>query len=67
MKEALDLWSSMIWAMDRALVPEKTFWYVNDFSWQEGNWEYTSRRFSCQPNDERPFRAIPDICLIGPL
>ncbi len=41
MQRALTLWSGIIWATGGALVPEKTFWYMIDFSWQDGAWEYT--------------------------
>jgi hypothetical protein len=37
---AMDTWEGGLKATCGAIVPEKTFWYLIDFSWQSGQWKY---------------------------
>jgi hypothetical protein len=38
MQQALDLWEGGIRAIGGAIVPEKSYWDLIDFKWQQGNW-----------------------------
>ncbi len=40
MQEAVELWTGLICAMGRALVPLKTSWYVSEFTWKNQEWAY---------------------------
>jgi hypothetical protein len=40
MQEALDAWEGGLKVTGGAIVPEKTFWYLIDFKWKQGEWSY---------------------------
>jgi hypothetical protein len=40
LQSAVDHWEGGLKATCGAIVPEKTFWYLIDFSWSAGNWHY---------------------------
>ena len=40
MQGALDAWEGGIRATGGAIVPEKSFWYLVDFKWKHGKWQY---------------------------
>ncbi len=40
LQSAVDHWEEGLKATCGAIVPEKTFWYLIDFSWSAGNWHY---------------------------
>jgi hypothetical protein len=39
-QEAVHHWKGLLAATAGAIVPEKTFWYLLDFTWQSGDWRY---------------------------
>ena len=38
MQEGLDLWKGLLKATGGALIPEKSYWYLIDFTWHNGEW-----------------------------
>jgi hypothetical protein len=42
MQDGLDLWEGLLKATGGALVPEKSYWYLIDFKWNNGTWTYTT-------------------------
>jgi len=40
MQAALDLWNQGLSVTRGALVPEKSFWYLINFKWKSGQWQY---------------------------
>jgi len=42
LQRAVDIWEGGLKATCGAIVPEKTFWYLIDFSWEAGRWSYKS-------------------------
>ena len=42
MQNSITAWEGGIRATGRALVPEKTHWYLIDFKWTQGKWEYAT-------------------------
>jgi hypothetical protein len=42
MQQGLDLWKGLLKATGRALVPDKSYWYLIDFKWKDGAWKYTA-------------------------
>lgn len=42
LQQAVDMWEGGLKATCGAIVPEKTFWYLIDFSWEAGKWTYKS-------------------------
>ena len=40
MQNALNMWEGAIRATGGAIVPSKSFWYLGDFQWREGQWSY---------------------------
>jgi hypothetical protein len=42
LQKAVDTWEGGLKATCGAIVPEKTFWYLIDFSWSSGCWKYKS-------------------------
>ena len=43
MERAIDMWEGRIWAIDGAIEPAKSFWYLVDFVWHRGNWRYATK------------------------
>jgi hypothetical protein len=41
LQSSIKTWDNGLKATGGALVPEKTFWYLIDFQWSNGNWKYT--------------------------
>ncbi len=42
LQSAVDNWEGGLKATGGAIVPEKTFWHLIDFSWSSGKWKYKS-------------------------
>ena len=42
MQHTMNLWEGGVRATGGALVPEKSFWYLVDFKWCQGNWSYAT-------------------------
>jgi hypothetical protein len=42
-QHSLNTWEGGLRATGGAIVPEKSFWYLVDFKWKNGNWYYRSR------------------------
>jgi hypothetical protein len=42
MQEVVDRWEGSIRATGGALVPSKSYWYLIDFVWKNGQWKYRS-------------------------
>jgi len=40
MQNSLTMWHSLLWATGGKLVPDKCFWYMIDFKWQNQQWAY---------------------------
>jgi len=40
MQQSLSMWHSLLWATGGELVPEKCFWYLIDFKWDNNKWTY---------------------------
>ncbi len=40
MQKSLSMWHGLLWAMGGKLVPEKCFWYLIDFKWDNNKWAY---------------------------
>jgi len=40
MQQSLSMWHSLLWATGGKLVPEKCFWYLVDFKWDNNQWTY---------------------------
>ncbi len=49
MQAALTLWEQGLRATGRALIPEKSFWYLIDFQWQGCKWKYAS--YATEPGE----------------
>ena len=43
MQEALDHWEGGLRATGGAIVPEKSYWYLVDFQWKQGEWRYAMK------------------------
>ncbi len=46
LQQALDRWEGALKATCGAIVPEKTCWYLVDFTWDSGTWQYCSTQES---------------------
>jgi hypothetical protein len=44
LQQAIDTWEGGLKVTGGALVTEKTFWYLNDFEWKNGEWSYKSAK-----------------------
>jgi hypothetical protein len=44
LQQAIDTWEGGLKVAGGALVPEKTFWYLIDFEWKNGEWSYKSTK-----------------------
>jgi hypothetical protein len=42
MQETLNLWEGGIRATGGAIEPSKTYWYLMDYKWREGEWRYST-------------------------
>ncbi len=40
MQNSLMMWHGLLWATGGELVPDKCFWYMIDFKWQNQQWAY---------------------------
>jgi len=40
MQQMLTLWHKLLQATGRDLVPDKCFWYLLDFKWEQNKWRY---------------------------
>jgi len=40
MQKSLSMWHGLLWATRGKLVPEKCFWYLIDFKWENNKWAY---------------------------
>jgi len=40
MQQSLTMWHGLLWATSRQLVPEKWFWYLINFEWNNKHWKY---------------------------
>jgi hypothetical protein len=40
LQKSVDTWEGGLKATGGAIVPEKTFWYLIDFTWNGGEWRY---------------------------
>ena len=43
MQQAIDHWEGGLKATGGALVPEKSYWYLNDFVWTGDRWRYATK------------------------
>jgi len=43
MQQSVDNWEGLLHAMGRALVPSKCFWYLINFQYVNGTWQYVSK------------------------
>jgi len=41
MQNSLQLWHGLLQAMGGDLVPEKCFWYLSNFKWDNNCWKYS--------------------------
>ena len=41
MQKGLDMWEGLLKATGGAFVPEKSYWYLIDFTWHNGLWRYS--------------------------
>jgi hypothetical protein len=61
MQRGLDLWEGLLKATGGALVPEKSFWYLIDFEWNNGVWRYSKVEeipFELTMNDKDEIRHV---------
>ena len=61
MQEGLDLWEGLLKVTGGALVPEKSYWYLIDFEWRNGNWKYKTMqetRFNLTVKDKDGIRHV---------
>jgi len=42
LQDTIDCWEGGIWATGGAIVPEKSHWYLIDFTWSKGTWAYVN-------------------------
>jgi len=44
MQGSVSNWEGLLWASGKALIPDKCFWYLLDFEYKHGHWNYMAKQ-----------------------